>query len=249
MYYYHTMTTEEKFEELFKEFRTKVKVAEQLGIHRPRLDEMIEEAGFDYKEWKENNRTTSQRSTVPRKPIVKKVDQLSKDWIEEAENHPYTVYTLQANGSKYVGFTGDLSARFFQHRYGDRFRGEEVKILECEFFYLKFQAKDRERELIAWYYENKIHTWNIKLTANFQIVDGIDQGERYRPHPPKSGYIYYTSGNILPTFTEIIETIRRDTERDPLNKTLTHLLTRANGRSRALFVMFYYYIERLTKYE
>lgn len=231
-----------KFSEIqeYKKNHTWDEVAEKFGYKDGRI------ANSSYHQWKGRQpKVTIRKGRTPSKPKRREVDQLSQDWIEESEHHPYTVYTLEVNEDKYVGFTGDLSARFFQHRFNGRFEGKEIKIVECEFYHLKFQAKDREKELTAWYHENKIHILNLQLT-NFQVVNGVDQGDRWRPLPPKPGFIHYTSGSVLPTYTKILQTIQKDIGKDPLNKTLIHLLTRANGRSRALFVLFKQYIERLT---
>lgn len=132
------------------------------------------------------------------KPIF---DKITKEWINESKNHYFSVYTLDVNRAIYVGWSGDLEARLHQHRY-HTFHGQNIKIISCEFFYDKDEAKEREKELIFWHNKNGFDMKNILIAKTY-----LDD-----PPPPMSGEIKFNSGLVIPSYIGFINWCRKHHE-------------------------------------
>jgi len=196
----HETITSEELINLFNEYDTKSAVAQSLDISRPYLDKCIECSGFGYKQWRQKNYTPRQsRTLTPNEvKVIRNTDEISEQWIEEARKHSFTVYTLEIQEEIkkiYIGYSGDLSARIYQHMHS-KFKGKQIKITSCEFFDSKDFAMDREKELIHWHFRNEYNMINAMVIKSQFFSDD--------PRKPFPGDIN-KNGIVFPSYIGFME--------------------------------------------
>lgn len=89
------------------------------------------------------------------KPKKYEANAKTKAWIKMSLEYEYAIYTIKTNKNEiYVGYSGDLEARFNQHTRETPLKGKEPQIMACEFATTKDLAISVERSTQRWYREN-----------------------------------------------------------------------------------------------
>ena len=173
--------TKDELKTLFDEFRNVVTIDEHKKVTKQAVYNQINESGFNYDNWKEENKLTRKRSPKinANESINFEWSESTKMWIEEAKKYNFIVYTLSLGKILYIGYTGDLLARIYQHK--NQFwnkQNRNFEIISCEFYQDKEGAIFREWELICYYKLNNYSLENRKITKPERALDFLS--ERYK---------------------------------------------------------------------
>lgn len=204
------------FENLSKKHnKNKTYMANELDISRPALYRWIDKANGKLKNKNivQNNLDNVNIRNIKKNNNIVDINEFkltegSKLWLEEAEKYNFTVYTLNIEGSIYVGYTGDLKARIYQHK--QQFWAKQNKffeIISCEFFLEKLDAIDKEWQLICHYKLNNFQLENKKISKPQYSLDFLNSDFREKncnPQIPMPGE-YNNSITWFPSYKGFID--------------------------------------------